>query len=374
MRYVESVKAVKRAANKLKREVLRLPPFNYVWDMQYHAALGRHGSTLPWIRERDAAMVRALRKDGVWATSLDAFELPGTSAFLDSTKTLVEELRALIPRGNAIRLPLERLIAHPAIYLWGLQERLLDMVENYIGLPLMYHGADLRREIPDGRATDVRQWHVDVEDARMVKVITYMNDVVTTGGPFEYLSRDSSRATAKTLNYSSGFVTDRAMSAVIPESQWQAATGPFATAAWRHLQRVPSRQAADRARAILGDVFVQLAPSGENLRHGRLHAGADGADHGPAHAAPARDVATAHLSERLTMGRTVDRGFVKMVAYKRIATGIAGLVGAVVMAVLALTQGHSPTPMFGLAIRIFVGGGGWALRDGLRMRAMLRES
>jgi len=74
------------------------------------------------------------------------------------------------------------------------------------------------------------------------------------------------------------------------------------------------------------------------------------------------------------MGRTVDRAFVNMVAYKRIATGIAGLIGGVVMTALALTQGHSPTPLFALAILIFVGGGGWTLRDGLRMRAMLRTS
>jgi hypothetical protein len=230
--YAESVKVVRKAANKLKREVLRIPPINYVWDMQYYAALGRHGSALPWIGQREASMVNALRKDGVLVTSLDAFDLPGTKAFLDSTMSLVEELRAMPTNGgNAIRLPLDRLIAHPAIYMWGLQERLLDLVENHIGLPLMYHGADLRREIPDGRATDVRQWHIDAEDMRMVKVITYMNDVTPTGGPFQYMSRELSAATAKTLRYSSGFVTDRAMSAVVPESQWQAATGPFATAA-----------------------------------------------------------------------------------------------------------------------------------------------
>lgn len=74
------------------------------------------------------------------------------------------------------------------------------------------------------------------------------------------------------------------------------------------------------------------------------------------------------------MAPTVDRTFVKLVAYKRIATGIASLVGGAVMIALALSQGRGPTPLLAVAVLIFLGGGGWTLRDGVRTLAMLRKA
>lgn len=231
MNYAESVKFVKRAANKLKREVLRIPPFSIVYDTAYQAALGRHASELPWIRASDAEIVTALRERGARVVPIESLELPGTPAFLAAAAKLVEELKARPTNGgNAVRLPLERIIAHPEIYTWGLQDRLLDIVENYIGLPLMYHGADLRRELPDGRTTDVRQWHIDNEDKRMFKVICYINDVAADGGPFQYFDRQLTNQAAKALRYTYGFVSDERMNAVVPRADWVAATGPFGTA------------------------------------------------------------------------------------------------------------------------------------------------
>ncbi|HWL85261.1 MAG TPA: hypothetical protein VNO21_05640 [Polyangiaceae bacterium] len=70
----------------------------------------------------------------------------------------------------------------------------------------------------------------------------------------------------------------------------------------------------------------------------------------------------------------VDRTFAKMIAYKRIITGSLGLLGAVVMTIIAFMQDRPLSPLFALSIVIFVGGGGWALRDGLRLRRELASS
>lgn len=69
--------------------------------------------------------------------------------------------------------------------------------------------------------------------------------------------------------------------------------------------------------------------------------------------------------------RTVDRSFARLVALKRIATGSMSLAAAVIFVGLALARQAPVTPMLGLALVIFVGGGIWTLRDGLRLRREL---
>src|SRR6185295_11795761 len=118
----------------------------------------------------------------------------------------------------------KRMQEFPEIYLWGLNERLLSLVENYIGLPIRYHGVDVRREICDGRPNDVRQWHIDAEDHRMFRVIIYLNDVAADGGPFEYIRRELTVGAVQKLGYGSGFVTDRDMARVVPRAEWVQAT------------------------------------------------------------------------------------------------------------------------------------------------------
>jgi hypothetical protein len=69
----------------------------------------------------------------------------------------------------------------------------------------------------------------------------------------------------------------------------------------------------------------------------------------------------------------VDRRLAQVIAYKRIATGTAALVGGVVMSGLGMAHGGA-TPLVVLAVTIFFGGGAWALRDGLRLHRELRST
>jgi hypothetical protein len=225
-----------RAANKLKREIYRLPAIRVYRAYEYHEALEAHALKLPSLDPGDLGRLEALRRDGVVVTPVEALNLPGTREMLAACDKLTGELRALPVDGangekNAPRLPIARVMAFPEIYLWGLSSRLLDFIENYVGLPIRYHGADFRREIADGKLTDVRQWHIDAEDQRMFKIILYLNDVGPGGGPFEYIPRVTTIETAKKLRYSSGFVKDDAMDVALPRARWAQAVGKSHTCA-----------------------------------------------------------------------------------------------------------------------------------------------
>jgi hypothetical protein len=238
-----------RAANKLKREVYRLPAIRVYRAYEYLEALEAHGLHMPPLDPGDLGRLEALRRDGVVLTSVHDFGLPGTQEMVAACEKLADELRAMPVNGeNAPRLRIERLMSMPEIYLWGLSERLLNLIENYVGLPIRYHGADLRREIADGRLTDVRQWHIDAEDQRMFKIILYLNDVEPGGGPFEYIPRATTIETAKRLRYSSGFVKDDDMNEVLPRSRWVAAYGKKHTAAMADTCKVFHRAQPARDR------------------------------------------------------------------------------------------------------------------------------
>ena len=68
----------------------------------------------------------------------------------------------------------------------------------------------------------------------------------------------------------------------------------------------------------------------------------------------------------------VDRQLAQAIAYKRMFTGTAALIGGVVMIGLGMTHGGAK-PLVVLAIAIFFGGGAWALRDGVRLHKELRR-
>lgn len=70
---------------------------------------------------------------------------------------------------------------------------------------------------------------------------------------------------------------------------------------------------------------------------------------------------------------TVDRGTVKIIAYKRTVTGILSLFGCAALLVVGLQRASGPTFMAYFAAAMFLFGGTWALRDGIRLLRELRR-
>ena len=231
--------ALGRVANQMKREALRLPGLRVLHGYAHLEALEEHSTRIPLLDPRDLPILEGLRIVGVHAVPIESLGLPETPGVLGALRKLVADLRESPPEGeSAPRLPIKRLMDVPAIYLWGLNERLLSLVENHIGLPVRYHGADLRREVADGTRNDVRQWHIDAEDHRMFKVIVYLNEVRSGGGPFEYIGRQRTVEVARRLGYSSGFVSDAELGRVLHSSDPVAVTASSHTAVFADTCRV----------------------------------------------------------------------------------------------------------------------------------------
>ncbi len=212
-----------RARGKAKRVLLRTPVVKQVADTRYFAALGRHAGQLPWLDETRFSVLKDLRQD--WLARRDGRSFIPKEV-LDIADDFVARLGKDTSDKSCVRISPQELASDPALYKWGMCDENLDLAECYIGLPVNFLGVEVKRERPDGRALDVRQWHIDVEDRRMMKIITYLSDVDPTCGPFNYLDRPLTRRAVSNLGYWSGFVPDAQMSPAVPSSEWLQALGP----------------------------------------------------------------------------------------------------------------------------------------------------
>lgn len=220
---VESMLALAtRARGKAKRVLLRAPFIKQWSEERYFAQRGRHAEDLPWL-SRDRFDVAADLRSGYFASRDVTSMLPAD--VLTVADKFVARLRQDTTPKPCVRISPEELATDPALFKWGLSDENLDLAECYIGLPVSYLGVEVKRERPDGVATDVRQWHIDVEDRRMMKIIVYLSDVDEGCGPFEYLDRARTKRAVEGLNYWSGFVPDASMANAVPEKEWLRATG-----------------------------------------------------------------------------------------------------------------------------------------------------
>ncbi len=159
---------------------------------RYQKAIEAHQSQLPVLRQSDVQIVDTLKQTGIAIASLDSLGIPNADAFFKAAKQIaknLEEQAAKIPheKNYEIHATKEQLIQHPDIFNWGLNPRLLQMVESYLGLPVAYDGVSCLLSIANGAEYGARAWHRDREDRRMIKICVYLNDVDENGGPFQFL-------------------------------------------------------------------------------------------------------------------------------------------------------------------------------------------
>jgi hypothetical protein len=119
----------------------------------------------------------------------------------------------------------------PAVYLLGLEETMLDMAEIYLGEPCYYLGISIKRERVNLVEKGTRQWHMDIEDDRMLRFLVYLSDVDEGSGPFNYVPAAQSAAAREAMNYRAGYVGDEAFSGFVALPDRRAATGKVGTVA-----------------------------------------------------------------------------------------------------------------------------------------------
>jgi hypothetical protein len=227
-------KKIRQYPKKLKREIERLPILQAMGEARYYQLLQKHAPLIPQLNPEDYPILHQLKEESTYITSIDKFDINGTDLMFTVAANLAAKLKFQFPEdglnNQAIDLTKSHLIQYPEIFLWGLEERLLNIVENYISLPVIYQGLSLRRDIANGEFVGVRKWHLDWEDRRVIKIIVYLNDVDFNGGPYEYIPKKFTAMAMTNLQYQDlGFFSDVQMKTAIAKSDWQTCIGKAGT-------------------------------------------------------------------------------------------------------------------------------------------------
>jgi hypothetical protein len=218
----------KKVRNKILREINHISFLKTQSELAYQAALEKHRSNLPALSTPDLALLKTLQEEGAVITSLESLSIPSTGQMLQAAERLVPEIPKSISGDKneyVVRATNQQIMEHPEIFMWGLQERLLNIIENYIGLPVAYHGVYFRRDIANEVEQTSRLWHLDKEDRKVLKVIVYLNDVMDDIGPFQYIPQSLTPTIASSLNYNYGYIKDQTMQEYVSSSDCKSCTG-----------------------------------------------------------------------------------------------------------------------------------------------------
>lgn len=253
---------------KLQRGLARA---DHMWRRE------RHRMRLPSLTPLGRRMLRDLRIEGVVATSLDELGLASNASFWPQAMAAVEELRGLEPPldRSALEYPMgfEHCIplnpsriarAYPAIYTWGLDERILDLVEAYIGTDVAYHGPILRKEICGGGQVGTRCWHQDGEDYDITRISIYLTDVMSPGdGAFQYIPR---YFPVSPRDFKAFPIDDETMESVVPRTAWKSACGPAGTVLVKSTSRVYHRgMVPNTPRIVVSYYYTSTKPISPQL-------------------------------------------------------------------------------------------------------------
>lgn len=187
---------------------------------------------------RQSAILADLRTEGVHVTTVDALLTDSAPSLYRSFRLALDLLRQ-VPlkepsrvwqRGSAsndLRADV-MLDMVPELYLLGLDPGLLGLVQQYLRLPVAYHGAVIRHSLVDGVGAGPRLWHQDEEDFHVLRMVVYLNDVTVGGGPFEYIPRSLGISYKQFAGFESDLTNDR-MRQIVSLERWKRVYGAAGT-------------------------------------------------------------------------------------------------------------------------------------------------
>ena len=203
-----------------------------------------------------------LRTEGVHVSTIDELLPESAQALHESFRFALELLREaplkqpsqLWRRGSAsndLRADV-MLDMVPELYLLGLDPGLLRLVQQYLRLPVAYHGAVVRHSLVDGVGAGPRLWHQDEEDFHVLRMVVYLNDVTVGGGPFEYIPRSTGVHYRQFAGFESNLTNDR-MRQVVPLERWKRIYGAAGTVVLADTAQVFHHESlqTERDRAVI---------------------------------------------------------------------------------------------------------------------------
>ncbi|MGB8404325.1 MAG: hypothetical protein WCE30_09700 [Mycobacterium sp.] len=243
-----------RAVN-IGRRVSDLPIFEATRERKYRERLADHSTKLPILSVEDEAVVQSLA-----ATCIVTRQIRLTEPADNAARQAVNWLRDNSTSQPVTYLPPKVVSDDPALFTWGLSEQNLDIAERYIGLPVRYLGMEVKVEHarPVSEFHSARNWHIDIEDRRMLKVIVYLNDVDEHVGPFEYIPATVGDTARTRIHWRPGFtfLGDREFAEIVPPTNWKSVIGPATTAIYVDTSRLLHRIREPRSRARYSVTYV----------------------------------------------------------------------------------------------------------------------
>jgi hypothetical protein len=207
-------------------------------ESAYRVALLKHAPNLPVLEEKYSPIVNTLKTEGACLTSLSELGLATSDDLLRASEQYLATMTAPIANALGQKLPQIYTVTDiPEFSRWAKEKRLLDIIENYIGLPVAFQGVHLRKDYPNANQFGTSLWHKDSEDRRIIKVFVYLHDVEPEHGPFEYVPKHLT--SLYSLNYyktyyqlwRSGYlgIDDEILDSIIPRSAWKSCPGKAGT-------------------------------------------------------------------------------------------------------------------------------------------------
>ncbi|MDF5709251.1 MAG: 2OG-Fe(II) oxygenase [Nostoc sp. S4] len=219
---------IKKVRNRFLENLYRVPLFSNKADLIYQVAREKHVDYLPVISTADMNLLETLKCEGIAVTSLAELSIPSTPEMFQAAQSLMLKIpKSISGKKNEfiIHATCEQMMEHQEIFFWGIQQRLLNIIENYLCLPVAYHYPSFRRDIANQVQQKSRLWHLDKEDRKVLKIIVYLNDVNNDGGPFQYIPKFYYSKVARSLRYNYGYIQDKTMQRVISPLNWKSCTG-----------------------------------------------------------------------------------------------------------------------------------------------------
>jgi hypothetical protein len=110
---------------------------------RYRKQLSQHKECLPKLDACELNIFEQIEQEGICITSLDVLAIPESQQLLEAAQPITNELnqqsRSPSHSGkHTLMATADQLLAHPEIIYWGLSERIMKIVECYLGMPVGY--------------------------------------------------------------------------------------------------------------------------------------------------------------------------------------------------------------------------------------------
>ncbi len=221
-------KILLKIRTKIFNKIYQYPFFKYQADCFYQQAIEKNLQNLPLLSAQDIDLIEIIKREGVFITTLDKLGITSTIDMWKSAQYLMQKISEDTFNHSdqiVVHASSKQIMKYPQIFLWGLEQRLLNIVENYICLPVAYQGVYFRRDIANQLEAGSRLWHIDQEDRKILKIIIYLNDVSEDYGPFQYIPKSLTSKISDSLKYTSGYIQDKIMQGVISSEVYKSCTG-----------------------------------------------------------------------------------------------------------------------------------------------------